>query len=189
MIKIELEDVVKNYSDFIWRTIERWMSSRPDDEKEIVMEEILRVYENGKEIRGENGEKSKKAFIRRVTTCRCIDHWRYIESGTYGPLNPLDDPYLRKQKGLRNAAKRQKKKSKNGKREKALLIHMCQAVETFGLDGLKHLDLFEDYAFGLTRKKAAAKYRLNEQQVKGRMERAKMRILQELKRVRKSRNK
>lgn len=182
-MRLELGDIIENYSRFIWMTIERWMSGLGDDEKELVMEIILEQLD-GATIRGENGEKSKKAFIRRVATRRCIDHWRRKGSGAYSRFNPHDDPYRSKTKKMWRDFREAGVEDGDRKRNKPQLIHLCEAIEMFGMDGLKHMELFKDYAFGLTRKGVAGKYNLRTQQVKGRIEYTKKKIMERLEDVR-----
>lgn len=177
-MRLDLTDL-KNYSGFIWKIIERSMSSLGGDEKELVMEIILKQL-GGMEVRGKQGEISKKALIWTVAIRRCTDHWRRKGSGAYSWFNPHDDPYRSKTKRMWRELR--KAMVEDRKRNKPLLVHLCEAVEMFGLDGLKHVELFKDYAFGLTRKGVAEKHGLNEQQVKGRIEYTKKLIYKSVKR-------
>jgi len=164
-MKLNINDLILNYTKTTRRMIDFNMWNGSDAEKEAVLEEVLRKLD-GKEIRAPRGEDSKISYIHRTVRRACVDHARYVKSGAYDEIySSPDDPYHRKSRARGEPCGRIKH-TRRRLLQRLLLVAWAQSLRI----DLKHFDLFYEYAYGKSRKELAIDHGLTEQQVKGRLE-------------------
>ncbi|NQT80266.1 MAG: sigma-70 family RNA polymerase sigma factor [Candidatus Aminicenantes bacterium] len=160
-MKVSIGQIWSDYHVFIRKAIHYWMWSYGDIEKDEVFDIIMSELGKVKEIRGEYGEGSLKAFIWRVVTWRCVDYYRKVRS-------------------------RRRKEERLNLRKTPSNIGITDPqgiLEKYGIEDIRHIELLEAQSEGMKRKEIAKEFNLSEMQVKGRLEYAKGKLKREVKRI------
>jgi len=188
-MRLDIEDILKKHRGFIERSIIYWtwgkMYKEPQREEIFVM--VLDRLQKQKEIRGQYGEASLRAFIWRIVRRTVVDYFRKSKRAL-----EVIKVKVPKERGMKGDAKEDdggdfldKVSIVEEKGPDVRAGEVQKALDEINKAGIviRHGKILLDKIEGLTRKQIAVKYGLRENQIRGMLQYGRRKLREDWRRL------